>query len=96
MCRKIVPVPCQCAGERQGGTHLGAMRCPSLVPNAATPSSRLAVPKFGQAQSGQERAQATDAPRLEPPLAPLTWAQRLKRVFEIDITLCPHCGGQLR
>jgi ribosomal protein S27E len=30
------------------------------------------------------------------PTAPLTWAQRLKRVFEIDITLCPFCGGQLR
>ena len=32
---------------------------------------------------------------ISPP-APLTWAQRLKRVFEIDITLCPLCGGQLR
>jgi hypothetical protein len=30
------------------------------------------------------------------PIAPLTWAQRLKRVFEFDITLCPHCGGRLR
>jgi len=30
------------------------------------------------------------------PLAPLTWAQRLKRVFNIDITLCPRCGGTLR
>jgi hypothetical protein len=28
--------------------------------------------------------------------APLTWAQRLKRVFEIDIRVCPHCGGTLR
>jgi hypothetical protein len=28
--------------------------------------------------------------------APLTWAQPLKRVFEIDITLCPLSGGQLR
>ena len=27
--------------------------------------------------------------------APLTWAQRLKRIFEIDINLCPLCGGQL-
>ena len=26
-------------------------------------------------------------------VAPLTWAQRLKRVFNIDITLCPLCGG---
>ncbi len=32
----------------------------------------------------------------DPRTAPLTWAQRLKRVFEIDITLCPLCGGQLR
>ena len=32
----------------------------------------------------------------DPTIAPLTWAQRLKRVFEFDITLCPHCGGRLR
>jgi hypothetical protein len=32
----------------------------------------------------------------DPPIAPLTWAQRLKRVFEFDITLCPYCGGRLR
>jgi ribosomal protein S27E len=30
------------------------------------------------------------------PTAPLTWAQRLQRVFAIDITHCPHCGGRLR
>jgi hypothetical protein len=29
-------------------------------------------------------------------VAPLTWAQRLKRVFNIDITLCPLCGGSMR
>jgi hypothetical protein len=29
-------------------------------------------------------------------VAPLTWAQRLKRVFNIDITLCPLCGGTMR
>jgi len=32
----------------------------------------------------------------EPLTAPLSWAQRLKRVFEIDILLCPRCGGTLR
>jgi len=26
----------------------------------------------------------------------MTWAQRLKRVFNIDITICNHCGGALR
>jgi hypothetical protein len=27
---------------------------------------------------------------------PLSWAQRLKRVFAIDIQTCPQCGGTLR
>jgi hypothetical protein len=30
------------------------------------------------------------------PLAPMSWAQRLKRVFAIEIETCPDCGGQLR
>jgi hypothetical protein len=32
----------------------------------------------------------------EVPLAPLSWAERLKRMFKIDIELCPRCGGKLR
>jgi len=30
------------------------------------------------------------------PLAPMNWAQRLKRVFSIDIKCCPECGGRVR
>jgi hypothetical protein len=26
----------------------------------------------------------------------MTWAQRLKRVFNIDVSLCPKCGGEAR
>ena len=26
----------------------------------------------------------------------MTWMQRLKRVFSIDIETCPKCGGTLR
>jgi hypothetical protein len=26
----------------------------------------------------------------------LTWAQRLKRAFEFDVTFCPLCAGTLR
>ncbi|HKJ16209.1 MAG TPA: hypothetical protein VJ984_02520 [Xanthomonadales bacterium] len=26
----------------------------------------------------------------------MNWAQRLKRVFAIDIESCPDCGGKLR
>jgi len=28
--------------------------------------------------------------------SPLSWAERLKRVFDIDISVCPLCGGTLR
>ncbi len=27
--------------------------------------------------------------------ARLSWAQLLKRVFEIDMAHCPHCGGPM-
>jgi ribosomal protein S27E len=30
------------------------------------------------------------------PSAPMSWMQRLKRVFAIDIETCPDCGGKLR
>ncbi|MEZ5485833.1 MAG: transposase, partial [Lysobacteraceae bacterium] len=26
----------------------------------------------------------------------MSWAQRLKRVFSIDVTTCAHCGGTVR
>ncbi|MBW9264945.1 MAG: transposase [Candidatus Thiodiazotropha sp. (ex. Lucinisca nassula)] len=26
----------------------------------------------------------------------MTWAQRLKRVFNIDVSVCPRCGGEAR
>jgi hypothetical protein len=26
----------------------------------------------------------------------MTWAQRLRRVFNIDVSTCGHCGGTLR
>jgi hypothetical protein len=29
-------------------------------------------------------------------VAPLSWPQRLRRVFNIDVTVCPLCGGTLR
>jgi hypothetical protein len=26
----------------------------------------------------------------------MTWAQRLKRIFKIDIEVCEHCGGKVK
>ena len=28
--------------------------------------------------------------------APLSWVQRLKRVFNLEINRCPFCGGTMR
>ncbi len=30
------------------------------------------------------------------PTAPMTWMERLLRVFVIDLSICPDCGGRLR
>ncbi len=30
------------------------------------------------------------------PAARLSWARLLKRVFDIDVEHCPHCGGKLK
>ena len=26
----------------------------------------------------------------------MTWVQRLKRVFNIDVSICPQCGGETK
>ncbi|MFT5449919.1 MAG: hypothetical protein ACI9DC_005117 [Gammaproteobacteria bacterium] len=46
---------------------------------------------------------ATVSPAADPheskevkPHAAMSWMQRLRRVFAIDISTCPRCGGQVR
>jgi hypothetical protein len=52
------------------------------------PSARGAQKKKGQ---GGEGAQAPT-----PRHVAMSWAQRLKRVFLIDVTVCEHCGGAVK
>ena len=56
---------------------------------AVTPRKRGKGAKPKAFEEGQEK---TPAERR----AAMTWAQRLKRVFGIDIETCPACGGALR
>ena len=46
----------------------------------------------GQHASSADLEEATPVERR----AAMTWAQRLKRVFGIDIQTCPACGGTMR
>jgi len=46
----------------------------------------------GQHATTEDLDEPTPAERR----AAMTWAQRLKRVFGIDIETCPACGGAVR
>ena len=59
------------------------------MPGSANPAH-----KKGKKLTASTPAEPTDDRAL--PSGPLTWAERLKRVFDIDISVCPLCGGTLR
>ena len=44
------------------------------------------------ARPGRRKAETIDEPAPARHVS-MTWAQRLKRVFKIDIETCAHCGG---
>ena len=48
------------------------------------------VPGPAQNTSKHAANHAQDAP------ARMSWARLLKRVFDIDVERCPHCGGDLK
>ncbi len=57
------------------------------------PKSSKSVKRKGDSKTHKSVEEATSHDEL---IAPLSWAQRLKRVFNIDISLCPLCGGTMR
>jgi len=69
----------------------------AIVPTPATARRRrklkesAAAPATRPCSSTESRSDCND-----PPTPLLTWPAPLKRVFEMDIRLCPLCGGQLR
>lgn len=58
----------------------------ALAPNSSFRSRIVpSVPKQNQ----------TDEAKLADPRR-MTWAQMLKRTFQVDLTVCPDCGGKVR
>jgi hypothetical protein len=55
-----------------------------VTPAKRGKGSKLKVPDEAQDQTPAERRAA------------MTWAQRLKRVFNIDIETCRECGGAMK
>ncbi len=72
-------------------------RLAALVPRPRLNLSRfhgVFAPNFKQ----RKRIVPRQSRRIDAdqPTAPMSWMQRLKRVFAIDIETCPECGGKLR
>lgn len=88
---------------RDGSTHVVLepldfiARLTALVPRPRMNLTRfhgVFAPNFKHRQRiVPQRPRRIDADK---PPAPMSWIQRLKRVFSIDIETCPECGGKLR
>lgn len=80
-----------------GGPHLDRDNPPSkLLGNADHRTSQMGQScdalKAAEVRTPAER----HAARACPALSGMTWAQRLKRVFSIDIEVCARCGGSAK
>jgi len=65
----------------------------AFAPNSK-PRARVTSAKRGR--GGERLAQGDpDEPTLAERRAAMSWSQRLKRVFGIDIETCPVCGGSV-
>ena len=67
----------------------GVIAAPSTLRAAVTPVHR------GVGSKEQGADQAAD-PLVTPRHVAMSWAQRLKRVFGIDIDTCARCGGTFK
>lgn len=94
---------------RDGTTHVFFNPMDFMARLAAlVPAPRVNLTRFHGvfAPNSKLRWQVTLSGRgKRPPQAPhsaaeghqaMRWAQRLKRVFQIDITQCEHCGGKVK
>jgi hypothetical protein len=61
------------------------------------PNSRYRAQVTSETKIKRNQTTAIDAPKgCEARRSKMSWAMRLKRVFNIDITVCRHCQGRVR
>jgi hypothetical protein len=64
----------------------------AVVPSSSKRTRRRRTPAHPRVQVlGTDRQDDPAAPT-----APMSWMERLRRVFAIDLSICPDCGGRLR
>src|SRR5882724_4178024 len=67
----------------------------SSPPHASLRAKIVPAQRDGQKKKGEGAAGGADADKV-PRHVSMTWAQRLKRVFRIEILICDHCGGPVK
>ena len=60
------------------------------------PNSRLRAEITPAGRGKRGAPQATDTRTAAERHRAMSWAQRLKRVFRIEIETCEHCGGRVQ
>ncbi|MCG7757104.1 MAG: IS91 family transposase, partial [Nitrosomonas sp.] len=63
-----------------------------LAPNAKLRAEIIP----GSKKNKSHASNASDAVSHSSASVRISWARLLKRVFDIDIEHCPHCGGALK
>ena len=61
-----------------------------FAPNARERAGIVARPKVVSKASASDECASTACS------TPMSWMARLKRVFAVDLSRCPHCGGELQ
>jgi hypothetical protein len=100
-----------CADTRSAKPSGAVSRCvtPGILPYALRVSLRLLkfAPDDFVAPNARHRALLVANPRVRTPRAveepeaalsgaAMTWMQRLRRIYDIDVSVCPNCGGALK
>ena len=75
------------------------MECSPKAPTFGAPNSHYRVMVTPAKWGRGKKTKATNDKQDQTPAkrhAAMTWAQRLKRVFNIDIETCAECGGDVK
>ena len=62
----------------------------AFAPNARELAGIVARPKVASKAGGADECASTACS------TPMSWMARLKQVFAVDLSGCPHCGGELQ
>ena len=91
----IIPPPCRHQVNYYGCLSSHSNLRPLIVP-AASIEKRSEDKKPSPGVPLEELQSGDSEEGAEKPSRYIPWAELLKRTFGIDLTVCPHCGGQVR